>query len=72
MRCRLRPTLLDHGDSGDLRNCVATTVPIVALMSGEYFETPPGCDAVNDEIVWASTTDGANHKIKGHYRPAQT
>jgi hypothetical protein len=47
-----------------LANCVATTVPIVTLMSGEYFETPPGCDAANDEIVWASTTDGANYEIR--------
>ena len=46
-----------------LSNCAATTVPIVTLSSGDYFGMPPGCDVVNDEIVWASTSDNATFSI---------
>ncbi len=44
-------------------NCSATTKPIVTLAAGAFFRTSLGCDAVNNELVWASGPDGASFTI---------
>jgi len=37
-----------------LSNCAATTTPVVTLESGESAAIGPGCDRVNDELVWGT------------------
>jgi hypothetical protein len=46
-----------------LSSCTATTIPVVTLGSGTDFGGPPGCDPINDELVWTTTKDHSGYTI---------
>lgn len=47
-------------DSCTLSNCTGTTTPIVMIPSGGFVQQVPGCDTVNNEIVWATQSSGSS------------
>jgi hypothetical protein len=48
-------------ESCTFSNCAATATPVVTLASTDDFEVYPGCDPVNNEIIWVTESGGTSN-----------